>query len=65
MKSKTDAAAPAEKTAPASTVQLACTVLENGLLIGGLHHAAGKTLHVPEAEAKALADLGKLRIDGV
>ncbi len=65
MKSTTDAAAPAETTAPASPVQFACTVIENGALIEGCHHAAGKSIHLPEATAKALADLGKVRIDGV
>ena len=65
MKSTTDAAAPAETTAPASTVQLVCTVLENGVVIDDCHHAAGKVMSLPEAKAKALADLGKVRIDGV
>jgi hypothetical protein len=64
MKKTTDAAATAETTAPESPVQLACTVLENGLLVGDLHHAAGKLISLPEATAKALADLGKVRIDG-
>ena len=66
MKKTTTAAAPAE-TAPESSVQLVCTVLVNGILIDGAHHAAGKVMHLPEAKAKALEALTPpgVRIDGV
>lgn len=63
-KTATDAAAPAKKTATDKPVQLVCTILENGLVIGESHHSAGKVMEVPEAQARILADLGKLRIDG-
>lgn len=67
MKKTTDAAAPAETTAPASTVQLVCTVLINGIVIGEAHHAVNKVMTLPEAQAKALAALTPpaVRIDGV
>lgn len=67
MKKTTDAAAPAETTAPAASVQLVCTVLVNGILIGGAHHSVNKVMTLPEAQAKALAALTPpgVRIDGV
>jgi hypothetical protein len=61
------AAAPVEtapEKAPEPAVQLVCTILENGVVIDDCHHAAGKVMSLPEAKAKALADLGKVRIDG-
>jgi len=54
-----------EETSETPAVQLVCTVLENGLLIDDCHHAAGKVIRLPDAKAKALEDLGKVRIDGV
>lgn len=67
MSKNTAAAAPAETTAPESSVQLVCTVLVNGILIDGAHHAVGKVMHLPEAKAKALAALTPpgVSIDGV
>lgn len=58
------AGAPAQKTAKETPVQLVCTILENGMTFDGCHHAVGKVMNIPEAQARVLADLGKLRIDG-
>jgi hypothetical protein len=52
---------------PAKPVQLRCTVLINGTVVGKLKLAKGHKLHLPEREAKALASLNPpaVKIDGI
>lgn len=45
----------APDTTPAPGVQLLCKVLSNGMIYADAHHAAGKILPMPEAQANALA----------
>jgi hypothetical protein len=48
-------------------VLYACTVVLNGVLIDGCHHAAGKIINLPIDKARALAALNPpgVKIDGV
>lgn len=48
----------------AGSVQLACKVLENGLLVGGCHHAKGKVLHLPADTAAELERRAKVEVIG-
>ena len=52
---------------PAEAVQLKCTVLVTGTVIGRLKAAKGHRCQLPEVQAKALASLNPpaVRIDGV
>jgi hypothetical protein len=52
MKTKTTPA-PAAATDPEVVVE----ILENGTLIHGCHHAAGKTMPLPKSKADVLASL--------
>lgn len=44
---------------------VACTVLDTVMTYGLAELAPGAKVHLPEADAKKLEGLGKLRIDGL
>ena len=59
-----DTATP-EAAAAADPIRYACTVLVTGTTYGQAELAAGAKVRLPEADAKALEKLGKIRIDGL
>jgi|GEM_PF-6522404 len=59
-----DTATP-EAAAAAEPILFNCTVLVTGTTYGLAELAAGAKVRLPEADAKALESLGKVRIDGV
>jgi hypothetical protein len=49
----------------APEVKLACTVIQNRTKIGAMLCLRGAKANLPEDKARALEELGKVRIDGV
>ncbi|MGD1979769.1 MAG: hypothetical protein PVJ98_10270 [Akkermansiaceae bacterium] len=50
---------------PKPEILLSCTVLQDHTKIGAMLCLKGTRASLPEAKAKALEKLGKVRIDGV
>lgn len=63
--SETKKKAAKKKITPVAEVIYACTVTSQGTKIGAMICGVGAKARLPEAKAKALEKLGKIRIDGV
>ena len=55
----------ARKRARKPAVRYACTVIQNRTKIGAMLCLRGAKANLPEDKARALEELGKVRIDGV